>query len=181
MGDRSPPEILIAGAGYAALEAAFRLQRVAGAAIRSTILAPDTHVTAHPMAALAPFAAGQTLRVPLAELADAAGATLRHGRLAAVDAAAHRVVTEDGEAIAASWPLPLYELALMTAERAYGLCQRDELMLLTAEQAPLAIFGAQASRALAARLYRPASPFSPASTSRSRRAASSSCIPAANA
>ena len=41
----------------------------------------------------------------------------------------------------------------MTAERAYDMCQRHDLMLLTAEQAPLAIFGEQASRALNARLY----------------------------
>jgi sulfide:quinone oxidoreductase len=48
--------------------------------------------------------------------------------------------------------LPLYELALMTAERAYGLCQPCELTLVTAEPAPLSLFGPQASRAVMARL-----------------------------
>jgi sulfide:quinone oxidoreductase len=49
----------------------------------------------------------------------------------------------------ASWPLPLYELALMTAtlvaER--GL-RKVELSLVTPEDAPLEIFGARASRAV---------------------------------
>ena len=53
----------------------------------------------------------------------------------------------------ASWPVPLYELALMTAERAYDLCQRPALTFVTAEPAPLALFGPPASRALTARLH----------------------------
>jgi sulfide:quinone oxidoreductase len=206
MRDRRPFDVLIVGGGYTALEAAFRLQRIAGSATQSTILAPNTHVVAHPMAVLAPFAAGHAFRAQLAELAGAAAANLRHGRLTSVDVDARHVVTDDGETIAydalliavgavqrrpsphvlafgvagreermhglvqdleagyvrkiafvvpagASWPLALYELALMSAERAYGLCQRDELMFLTAEQAPLAIFGKQASRAISARLH----------------------------
>jgi sulfide:quinone oxidoreductase len=52
----------------------------------------------------------------------------------------------------ATWPVPLYELALMTAERAYGLCQRSELTFVTAEPAPLALFGPPVSRALTKRL-----------------------------
>jgi sulfide:quinone oxidoreductase len=45
-----------------------------------------------------------------------------------------------------SWPLPLYELALMTAARAAerGL-SKLELSLVTPEEAPLQIFGARAS------------------------------------
>ena len=52
----------------------------------------------------------------------------------------------------ASWPVPLYELALMTAERAHDMCATAELTLLTPEDAPLALFGAEASAALTARL-----------------------------
>jgi sulfide:quinone oxidoreductase len=51
-----------------------------------------------------------------------------------------------------SWPMPLYELALMSAERAYDVSAHCELMLLTAEEAPLALFGREASRALQVRL-----------------------------
>lgn len=52
-----------------------------------------------------------------------------------------------------SWPLPLYELALMTRSRAeekgpYGL----RLVVATPEPAPLAIFGQQASSAVAGAL-----------------------------
>ena len=54
----------------------------------------------------------------------------------------------------ASWPVPLYELALMSAERAYAMGQDPELTLVTPEQAPLALFGPETSRALAARLAR---------------------------
>ena len=36
----------------------------------------------------------------------------------------------------ASWPVPLYELALMTAERAYDMCATAELTLLAPEHAP---------------------------------------------
>jgi|SRR5215211_7811669 len=53
----------------------------------------------------------------------------------------------------ASWPLPLYELALMTAAhvRERGL-RKVELSLVTPEAAPLELFGAEASGAVAALL-----------------------------
>jgi sulfide:quinone oxidoreductase len=50
------------------------------------------------------------------------------------------------------WPLPLYELALMTAARAYDMGVRVELSIVTPEEAPLAIFGAEASEAVGALL-----------------------------
>jgi sulfide:quinone oxidoreductase len=39
------------------------------------------------------------------------------------------------------WPLPLYELALMTARRAYDMNVDVSITLVTPEEAPLAIFG----------------------------------------
>jgi sulfide:quinone oxidoreductase len=48
-----------------------------------------------------------------------------------------------------SWPLPLYELALMTAERVYETCASTELMLVTHEASALAMFGAGVSRDIA--------------------------------
>jgi sulfide:quinone oxidoreductase len=53
---------------------------------------------------------------------------------------------------AASWPLPIYELALMTAERAYDMCLNVELTLVTSEPSPLALFGEEVSRDVALRL-----------------------------
>ena len=45
-----------------------------------------------------------------------------------------------------TWPLPLYELALMTAERAESLNLGVGLTIVTPESEPLEIFGAEASR-----------------------------------
>lgn len=47
-----------------------------------------------------------------------------------------------------AWPLPLYELALMTAGRAYDMGVEVPITVITPEDAPLAIFGAAVSRAV---------------------------------
>jgi sulfide:quinone oxidoreductase len=48
-----------------------------------------------------------------------------------------------------AWPLPLYELALMTAGRAYDMGVALATTIVTPEDAPLAIFGSAVSEALA--------------------------------
>jgi sulfide:quinone oxidoreductase len=48
-----------------------------------------------------------------------------------------------------SWPLPLYEVALMLAERAYEVCAEVELHVVTPEETPLAIFGDRAGAQVA--------------------------------
>ena len=48
-----------------------------------------------------------------------------------------------------AWPLPLYELALMTAGRAYDMGIELAITIVTPEDAPLAIFGATASESVA--------------------------------
>jgi sulfide:quinone oxidoreductase len=48
------------------------------------------------------------------------------------------------------WPLPLYELALMTARRAYEMNVEVSITIATPEETPLAVFGMQASAAVAA-------------------------------
>ena len=48
-----------------------------------------------------------------------------------------------------TWPLPLYELALMAAGRAREMGQELDATLVTPEETPLAIFGQQASTAVA--------------------------------
>jgi sulfide:quinone oxidoreductase len=53
------------------------------------------------------------------------------------------------------WPLPLYELALMTAERAESMDVRDlQLVLVTPEPRPLAVFGTAVSEVVTNRLAR---------------------------
>jgi sulfide:quinone oxidoreductase len=46
------------------------------------------------------------------------------------------------------WPLPLYELALMTARRAYDMNVDLSVTLATPEDAPLGVFGSNASQAV---------------------------------
>ncbi len=50
------------------------------------------------------------------------------------------------------WPLPLYELAMMTAGRAYDMNIDLSVTIVTPEDAPLAIFGAAVSSAVGERL-----------------------------
>jgi sulfide:quinone oxidoreductase len=47
------------------------------------------------------------------------------------------------------WLLPIYELALMTAARAYDMGTNIDVTVVTPEKAPLAIFGAEVSTAIA--------------------------------
>jgi sulfide:quinone oxidoreductase len=47
-----------------------------------------------------------------------------------------------------AWPLPIYELALMTAERAFDAGARLAITLVTSESAPLQVFGTGVSDAL---------------------------------
>jgi sulfide:quinone oxidoreductase len=51
-----------------------------------------------------------------------------------------------------TWPVPLYELALQTAERAREMGVEPELTLITPEETPLAVFGAVGSADVAATL-----------------------------
>jgi sulfide:quinone oxidoreductase len=51
-----------------------------------------------------------------------------------------------------AWPLPLYEIAMMTSGRAYDMNIELASTLVTPEDSPLAIFGAAASKAVAVRL-----------------------------
>jgi sulfide:quinone oxidoreductase len=53
-----------------------------------------------------------------------------------------------------AWPLPLYELALMTAGRAYDMNIELSTTIVTPEDSPLAVFGSTASEAIAELLDR---------------------------
>jgi sulfide:quinone oxidoreductase len=51
-----------------------------------------------------------------------------------------------------SWPLPLYEIALLTARQVHGMNRDVALTFVTPEPSPLALFGPEASAAVAALL-----------------------------
>jgi sulfide:quinone oxidoreductase len=51
-----------------------------------------------------------------------------------------------------AWPLPIYELALMSAQRAFDTSAQLDITIVTPEDAPLAIFGLGASAGMAALL-----------------------------
>ena len=194
-----PTNVLIAGGGPAALEAALALRRLAGDRVSLTLLAPEADLTYRPLSVLAPFAAGGATTYPLERMAADIGFTHVRGRLASVDPAAHTVTTVAGERMGydalliasgarpsepfpaatafagsltdqerlhgivqdveggylhriafvvpsgATWPLPLYEIALMLAERAYDMGSDVELHLVTPEAEPLELFGPQAA------------------------------------
>src|SRR6478735_8054459 len=200
---RMPMNVLIAGGGPAALEAALALHRLAGDRVTTTVLAPESEYTYRPLSVLSPFAAGGATTYSLARIATEAGCTHVRGRLRRVDPLAHTVETVTGESLtydallmaSGAWPraaftqaitfigsltdqqqlhgivqdvedgylhsvafvvpsgrvwaLPLYELALMLAERAYSMCARLELHFVTPAASPLEVFGPEAAREVA--------------------------------
>src|SRR4051794_13187035 len=89
--------VLIAGGGPAAIEAALRLRRVAAQRVTITLLAPESDFTYRPLSVLAPFAAGGAASYPLERIARDVGFALHADRLASVDAAEHAVRTGAGE------------------------------------------------------------------------------------
>jgi sulfide:quinone oxidoreductase len=95
-----PHNVLVAGGGVAALEAALALRALAEDRVAVELLAPESEFTYRPLAVAEPFHAGEAHRFPLKRLAEAAGATLRHGTLASVDAERREISTGEGGTLA---------------------------------------------------------------------------------
>jgi sulfide:quinone oxidoreductase len=194
--------VVVAGAGVAGLETALALRALADGFVSVEIVAPETEFTYRPLAVAEPFRVGEMRRFPLEPLVRAAGAELRRGAVAAVDAERKTIALEDGAELGydalvlalgavpriavpgaltfrgpedrmamvalleratagdvrriafvlprgAAWPLPLYELALLTSEYLVSRMTRGvELVLATPEERPLALFGPAASAAI---------------------------------
>jgi sulfide:quinone oxidoreductase len=195
--------VIIAGGGVAALETALALRAAAEDYVSVSLVAPESEFTYRPLAVAEPFRVGEVRRFPLAQLASRAGAELRAGAVARVDAAEKIFVLEDGRTVeydalvvalgarprpaisgaltfrgpesnaelaglleaatagavhrivfavptTTTWPLPLYELALLAAEYFADRGTRTvEVVLVTPEHRPLELFGAEASEAIA--------------------------------
>jgi sulfide:quinone oxidoreductase len=95
----SPPHVLIAGGGVAALEALLALREFAGDSVRVTLLAPGPDFVYRPLAVAEPFCLGHATHHPLEDVARDFGATVVHDSLGAVDAEARTVVTGSGTSL----------------------------------------------------------------------------------
>jgi sulfide:quinone oxidoreductase len=194
-------QILIAGGGFAAVEAALALRAIAGDRVRLTMLAPEPVFRYRPAATSEPFDVAPSRCYDLRAIASDVGAAYHQSRLEAVASRKHSVRTASGarlqydaliiatgaRAVAGvagastlrdqrdvglirrlvgeveagtvrrvtfalpagtTWPLPLYELALLTARRAREVGLQIETTLVTPEAGPLAVFGPEASQLL---------------------------------
>jgi sulfide:quinone oxidoreductase len=194
-------EVVIAGGGVAALEAALAVHKLAGDRVKLTLLAPTADFVYRPMAVLEPFVHKPPHQLSLAKLAAEVNATLEQGTVAAVDCqrrvlrtGARRELTYDALVVAVgartsdvlpdavaldvshideslhglieeidngslhslafvaprpTWPLPVYELALLVQEHAREKNVDLAVTIITAEPRPLAVFGESVSAGVA--------------------------------
>src|SRR5512132_2859333 len=115
---RDPKQVLIAGAGVAALEAALALQALTEEEVSAELVAPEAEFTYRPLAVTEPFRVGEVKRFPLRRLAEAAGARLRTGSVAAVDPERKVVTLENGEEL--SYDILLHALYARPRETVKG-------------------------------------------------------------
>ena len=90
--------VVIAGAGVAALETALGLHELAPDLVETELIAPETEFVYRPLSVAEPFGTAELRRFPLNTLVEAAGARLRHGRVAAVDTHNKELTLEHGKA-----------------------------------------------------------------------------------
>ena len=194
----SRAQILIAGGGFAAVEAALALRALAGHRVALAVLAPDPVFHYRPAATSEPFDVAPSRRYDLRAIARDLGAEYHKSRLEAVASRKHFIRTASGARLqydalilatgaravvgvpgaitfrdqrdirlirrlldeldagavrsiafalptGAVWPLPLYELALLSAGHARERGLSIESTMVTPEPEPLALFGREAS------------------------------------
>ena len=193
--------VVIAGGGFAALEAVLGLRRLAGQRVEIDLVTPGRELVYRPLSVVEAFGFGEAPRFDLGEIADDQDVRLHVDSIESVDTEARVARTRSGEELAydslliatgarseravpgaftfrgpedtpelrsllhrievgefgvvvfavpagVAWPLPLYEIALMTAARIAGSDGGARLSFVTSEQAPLGIFGIEASKAV---------------------------------
>lgn len=89
--------VLIAGGGVAGLEAAIALRELVGEETEVEICSPREDFVYRPFAVAAPYGHSRPMRYGLGSLAERCGAGFRLASIAAVDTAARRARTHDGE------------------------------------------------------------------------------------
>jgi len=194
--------VLIAGGGFAGVEAMLALAALAGERVSVTLISASASFAYKPAATTESFYETPPLAYDLQSIAADVGASFRLDRVEAVAADAHtarlasfafldydalvlavgaratnaipgaltfssqqevrhirRLMSEVRSGAlrrivfavpsGCTWPLPLYELALLTATRLRELDVSGEVTLVTPELAPLDVFGAQGSSLVA--------------------------------
>lgn len=202
-GASGPRRVVIAGGGFAAVEALLALRALLGERVAVTLISASDRFAFRPAATLEPFepSAEQEHSYDLAEIAADASAQFHRDRLEAVapgdrnvrlasgvnvpydslilalgararvaipgaltfrdqrDVPHMRELLEEMHAGALSrivfavpsgcaWPLPLFELAMLTAADASERGLEIEVSIVSPEVTPLELFGEQASRAV---------------------------------
>jgi sulfide:quinone oxidoreductase len=204
---RRAVEVVIAGGGFAALEAALALRSLASERVRLTLIAPDPVFAYRPAATAEAFGGARPRVYDLEAIVGDLGGVYRRDRLEGVaprkkyvrlasgprlgyDALIlamgararagvpgaltfrdqrdvprfRRLLQELREAAVGrlvfvvppglTWPLPVYELALLSSSYADDHGVTGQITLVSSERSPLAIFGAEASRLVADLLSR---------------------------
>jgi sulfide:quinone oxidoreductase len=91
--------VVVAGAGFAAFEAALALREFSKGAVHVYLLTDQPEFVFTPASTRELFRPVPRTRWPIAELARRAGAAVLPGALASVDAAGKRMLTSDGQAV----------------------------------------------------------------------------------
>ena len=194
----SRARILIAGGGFAAVEAALALRALAGERATPVLLTPDPVFHYRPAATSEPFELAPSRSYDLRAIAEDVGAEYRQSRLESVASRKHFVRAASGARLSydalilatgarpvvgipgavtfrdqrdiplirrvlgeleagrvtriafalptgSVWPLPLYELALLSAGYARERGLAIETTIVTPEPEPLTMFGQEAS------------------------------------
>ncbi|HYB30092.1 MAG TPA: FAD-dependent oxidoreductase [Solirubrobacteraceae bacterium] len=200
-----PHRVVIAGGGFAALEAVLALRALAGSAVRISLVSPDRVFAYRPAATLVAFSDSSPREFDLAAIAAELGVRHYRTRVESVAGARRQVLLASGGRLTydtvvlatgvrgtlgvpgaltfrdhrdlprfrdvlreldgdrldslvfavpsgVAWPLPLYELAMLSAARARHQARQTQITLVSPEPRPLAAFGAEASELVAAEL-----------------------------
>jgi sulfide:quinone oxidoreductase len=199
---RSRTRLVIAGGGFAALEAALALRALAGDRLIPALVSPEPYFTYRPAATTEAFDEAPPMTYELSQIASDLGAEHHRAALARVVPQERYVELDTGKKLdydflvlavgahagaavpgaltfrdqrdlaifktlldeidagvvrrvafavpsAQAWSLPAYELAFLTAAHAARGALEAEIVLVTPEPAPLAVFGSRASRLVA--------------------------------
>jgi sulfide:quinone oxidoreductase len=201
-GSDRPAHVVIAGGGFAGVEALLALRALAGDRVQLTLVSPESWFAYRPAATLEAFDRREPRCWELQAVAEDLGATFYRARLESVGGDAHYVRLSSGSRLAydalvialgarpvatiagaltfrdqrdvplfrrllaevtagsirqlvfasppgCSWPVPLYELALLSADHA-AKCRRElQVAIVSPEHAPLDVFGSEPARLVA--------------------------------